>query len=164
MRSFTDTKGRIWPIVINVAAVKRCRGLVGVDLYGLVENQFRPLADLLADPVKLVDVLYVLCMAEAESRGISDEQFGEGFAGDVLEAAADAFLEELTDFFQNPRVRAGLRKITTAARTVRDRLMDQMEAAMETIDAESAAAALIASSGSSPASSASTPAPSPSAS
>ena len=155
MRAFTDNHGRTWTISIHVAAVKRCRALLDVDLYGLVDDGFDGLSKLLGDPVALVDVLYVLCRDEADKLGVSDEDFGRGLGGDGLGRAVDAFLEELTDFFPDPRVRGGLRRVIEAGRQVRDRLMDRMERKLDALDPDLEAERLSGTSGDSPASSAS---------
>jgi hypothetical protein len=68
MHSFRDNVGRVWTVTINVAAVKRVRGLVGVDLYKLVDDGFKPLAALVSDPVQLADVLFCLCKDEADAK------------------------------------------------------------------------------------------------
>ena len=163
MHSFRDTAGRTWTVAIHVAAVKRVRSLVAVDLYKLVDDGFQPLANLLGDPVQLVDVLYCLCQDEATSRGLSDEDFGRALAGDAITQAAEAFVEELIDFFPDARIRATLRKVQTTGQRVRDRLLDHVETTLAGIDPDQMAARWIASSGNSPASSASTPTRSPSA-
>ena len=156
MHSFRDNAGRVWTVTINVAAVKRVRGLVGIDLYTLIDDGFKPLGALVGDPVRLADVLYCLCKDEADAKQVSDEDFGRALAG-------DAFVEELVDFFPDARTRASLTKVLAAGRKVRDKLLIHAETVIETFDVEKAASKLIASFGSSPASSASTPAPSPSA-
>jgi len=163
MRSFTDNLGRAWTVTINVAAIKRVRGLVNVDLYKLVDDGFKPLAALVSDPVQLADVLYCLCKDEADAKQISDEDFGRALAGDAITLAADAFVEELIDFFPDARARTSLKNVLAAGRTVRDKLLDHAEAMIATFDPEAEANRLIASYGNSPASSASTPARSPSA-
>jgi hypothetical protein len=163
MHTFTDNAGRTWTVAINVAAVKRVRGLVGIDLYKLVDEGFKPLAALIADPVELADVLYCLCKDEADAKNVTDEDFGRALAGDAITLAADAFVEELIDFFPDARARASLRKVVTAGKKVRDKLLDHAETLIEKLDPEREANGLIASFGSSRASSASTPAPSPSA-
>lgn len=163
MHSFQDNAGRTWTVAINVAAVKRVRGLVHIDLYKLIDDGFKPLAALVADPVQLADVLYCLCQDEADAKNVSDEDFGRALAGDAITLAADAFVEELIDFFPDARARASLTKVLAAGRKVRDRLLDHAETVIETLDPETEASKLIASFGNSPASSASTPAPSPSA-
>lgn len=163
MRTFADNAGRTWTVAINVAAQKRVRGLLKVDLYKLVDEGFKPLAALVSDPVQLADVLFCLCKEEADAKGITDEDFGRALGGDAINHAAEAFVEELFDFFPDARARAGLRKMKAAGTKVKDRLLDHAEKLIDQIDPEREANGLIASFGSSPASSASTPAPSPSA-
>lgn len=159
MHTFIDNQGRTWAINIHVAAAKEVRARVGVDLYKLVDDGFAGLGELLGDPVQLVDVIYVLCRGQAETQGITDEDFGRAMAGDAIERATDAFLAEFTDFFPNPRVRASLAKLIAKGNQMRDRLLDHAATELDRIDVESEARKLIASSGTSPASSASTPAP-----
>ena len=162
MRTFTDAAARTWSIQIHVAAIRRVRGLVGVDLLQLIDDGFKPLAELVGDPVRLADVLYCLVKDQADEANVSDEDFGRALAGDVLEMAAAAFLDELTDFFPDARVRAGLKRVMEAGREVRSKLLDHAEVQIGQLDVDSVAKRLIDSFGSSPASSESTPTPSPS--
>lgn len=163
MKTFQDNAGRIWTIAVNVAAIKRARALIGVDVYKLIDDRMTGLGELLSDPVTFVDLLYVLCKDEADKLGVSDEDFGRGMAGDALDAATSAFVSELIDFFPNPRLRAGLRKVIEKGRQVNDGLVEMLEARIDRIDPRTEAAKLFASSGGSPESSESTPDPSPSA-
>lgn len=157
MHSFTDNAGRTWVISINVAAVKRVRGLLGVDLYSLVDDGFKPLGELLGDPVKLVDVIYCLCRDEANAKNVSDEDFGRALYGDAITRAADAFVEELIDFFPEARVRESLRKVVVAGKKMRETLLSHVETTIAEIDPEAEAKKLIASFGNSLGSLASTP-------
>jgi hypothetical protein len=157
MRTFIDNAGRTWTIAINVAAIKRVRGLLGVDLFKLVDDGFQPLSRLVSDPVQLADVLYCLCKGEADAKGISDEDFGRALAGDAITLAADAFVEELVDFFPDARARASLKKVIDAGKQMREKLLDHAETVLATIDPATEANALIASFGSSRASWESTP-------
>ena len=120
MKSFTDSLGRAWTLVVNVATIKRVRALCGVDLNTIVEvEDGKPSAKLLeklsSDPVLLVDVLYAVCKPECDQRGVSDEDFGAAMAGDSVEAATDALLDEVIDFFPETKRRA-FRKILSASR------------------------------------------------
>jgi hypothetical protein len=162
MQTFTDNAGRTWTVAINVAAVKRVRGLVNIDLYKLVDDGFKPLGELIADPVQLADVLYCLCKDEADARDVSDEDFGRALYGDAITMAAEAFVEELIDFFPDARAREGMRKLSAAGKKVKARLLDHAEKVLDQLDPELEAQKLIASFGSSPGSSGSTPTPSPS--
>lgn len=120
MKSFTDNTGRAWTLVVNVATVKRVRALCGVDLNSVIEvEDGKPSAKLLerlaSDPVLLVDVLYAVCKPECDRLGVSDEDFGSAMAGDSVDAATQALLDEVIDFFPEAKRRA-FRKILSASR------------------------------------------------
>ena len=123
MKSFTDNLGRTWTLVVNVAAIKRVRALCGVDLNAIVEidKENNPTAELLerlsTDPVLLVDVLYAVCKTECDQKGVSDEDFGAAMAGDAIEQATAALLDEVVDFFPTAK-RAALQKILAATRRI----------------------------------------------
>ena len=119
-KSFTDSLGRAWTLVVNVATIKRVRALCGVDLNTIVEvEDGKPSAKLLeklsSDPVLLVDVLYAVCKPECDQRNVSDEDFGAAMAGDAVEQATDALLDEVIDFFPEAK-RKVFQKILGASR------------------------------------------------
>ena len=101
MKTFNDTLGRSWTVTINVDAVRRVRSLLNVNLLDVVEGPL--LERLVTDPVLLCDILFALCQPEAESKSVSDEDFGRALGGDVLDAATTALLEELVDFFPSAK-------------------------------------------------------------
>ncbi len=156
MHSFVDNAKRTWEVSINVTAVKRIRGLLGVDLYALVDDGFKSLAKLVSDPVTLADVLYCLCKDQAEKQSITDEEFGRALAGDAITLAADAFVEELIDFFPDARARASLRKAIEAGKAVRDKVLNHAEKILDSINPETEAQKWISSSGTWPESSGAT--------
>jgi hypothetical protein len=103
MRTFTDALGRSWSLEITVATLKRVRAVAGVDL---IEAAGGTLLDrLVADPVLLGDVLYACVKPQAEERKITDEDFGRSLAGDAIDHATTALLEEFVAFFPSPRRR-----------------------------------------------------------
>jgi hypothetical protein len=124
MRTFTDNAGRQWQVEINVAALKRVRGLVRVDLMQPIEGTGGLLERLVRDPVLLCDVVYALCKPEADAKSISDEDFGRAMAGDAIEHATAAVLEELVAFCPSPRDRANLGRVLQATREVMDKARD----------------------------------------
>jgi hypothetical protein len=101
MKTFTDNAGRAWTVTINVECIKRVRTLLQVNLLDAVEGQL--IERLVTDPVLLCDCVYAICQPEADARGITDEDFGRAMAGDVIEHACTALLEELVDFFPQPK-------------------------------------------------------------
>jgi len=126
MRSFTDNAGRTWTLAINVGAIKRVRGLLEVDLLEVVEGKL--IERFIRDPVLLCDVVYAVCKPEADAKGVSDEEFGKAMAGDAIEHATKALLEELVGFSPSPRDRANLQRVLEATWTAIDRARDVVEA------------------------------------
>lgn len=159
MTSFTDTAGRTWTITINVDAIKRVRALLDVDLLTIVDGQL--IERLLRDPVLLCDVVYAVCKPEADAKNITDEQFGQAMAGDAIEHATKALLEELVGFSPSPRDRATLQRVLTTTYQVLDRARDAIDAKLESGELERIVSTALeragSLSGSAPASAGSTP-------
>ena len=133
MKTFTDNKGRIWTLEVTVATVKRVRALCRVDLNSIVEldKNNKPSAELLerlsSDPVLLVDVLYAVCKPQADKLGVTDEDFGEAMAGDTIEHATTALLEEVINFFPESK-RMVLQRILSASRRFSEAARKKLEA------------------------------------
>ncbi|MGI4815798.1 MAG: hypothetical protein ACRYGG_21020 [Janthinobacterium lividum] len=136
MKTFKDSKGRDWPITVNVNSAGRVRSLLGVDVF----NLFTDGADkLFGDPITLVNVLFVLVKDEADKRGVTDVDFGESLYGDAIESATEAFTREVADFFPSGRrkvLNAVLDKSTATMRAVEQKAMAAIEAMdVSTLDA-----------------------------
>ncbi len=160
MRTFTDNAGRTWTVAINVDAIKRVRDLLNVDLLEILDGKL--IERLYRDPVLLCDVVYAACKPEADAKGVTDEDFGRAMAGDAIEHATKALLEELVGFSPSPRDRANLQRILETTWNVMDRARDMIEAKLATVNADDLVAQALATSGgsfgSAPESSASNPA------
>jgi hypothetical protein len=96
MRSFTDNRGKQWPLSVDFTTVRHVRRLLGVDLVGLAPSD---LLRRLESPLFFVDVLFALCSEDAKQDRISDEEFGRRCVMD-LQPALDLLIEETADFFQ----------------------------------------------------------------
>ena len=134
MKTFTDNTGRTWTLLVNVATIKRVRALCGVDLNSIIEvEDGKPTTKLLerlsTDPVLLVDVLYAVCRPECGQKGVSDEDFGAAMAGDAIEQATSALLDEVIDFFPEAK-RLAFRKILSASRRFEEMARKRLAAAM----------------------------------
>lgn len=157
MHTFTDVQGRSWSIEITVATLKRIRAVAGVDLLDVAGGTL--FERLVADPVLLGDVLFAVVKPEADALHISDEMFGRALAGDVIDHATTALLEEIVAFFPTPRRRV-LDKVMTKLAAWRTQALQVAEQRLDDPMLASAVERVIAagdSSGSAPASSASTP-------
>jgi hypothetical protein len=160
VKTFNDNAGRTWTIAINVDAIKRVRSLLDVDLLEIVEGKL--IEKLIRDPVLLCDVVYAVCKPEADAKSVSDEEFGRAMAGDAIEHATKALLEDLVGFSPSPRDRANLHRVLATTWNVMDRARDLVEKRLESGELEKVVERALASAGSSsgaaPESSASTPA------
>ena len=139
MKTFKDNAGRSWNVEVNVAAIKRVRGLAHVNLLEIIEGTL--IEKLVRDPVLLCDVIYALCKPQADglTPPVSDEEFGRAMAGDAIEHATAALLEELVSFCPSPRDRKNLGRVLVATKKVMDRARDVIEAKLESGELEKAA-------------------------
>ena len=158
MHIFKDNQGRSWNFALNVWEMKRIRASLGVDLVNAVAlgkdgNVQADLVDRIAnDPCLLVDILWVVCEEQAKEDGVSDADFGSSLAGDAVEEATRAFLDELVDFFPGAR-RLFLRKAVELARRYAAQTDAALKAALESPEFEAWLAASMSSSTKSPGSS-----------
>ena len=163
MRTFTDNAGRSWDVTIDVTAIKRVRDLVGVDLLEIVEGKL--IDRLIRDPILLCDIVYAVCKPQADEREppVSDEEFGRAMAGDAIEHATTALLEDLVSFCPSPRDRKNLGRVLEATNRVMERARDLVEQKLDSGELERMADQVLVSagdsSGSAPASSESIRAP-----
>jgi len=128
-----DNDNREWRIAINVAAMKRVRSLIDVDLMGILDGTL--LEKLVSDPVLLCDVVYCLIKPGADEKGVSDEDFGKAMGGDALEHATQALLEELADFFPQKK-RALLRKALMKLKALEEKAMAVAEKRLDSPELE----------------------------
>lgn len=127
MASFEDRHGRKWTMSITVATVKKVMQDTGVNLANILDDKMRPLADLLSDTIKLVDVCWVCCDQSAGT----ESEFADGLAGDAFEKCTNAFLEELINFFpkrQRETLTEMLHKSTALMDALAERNMQNLKA------------------------------------
>ncbi|MCI0364944.1 MAG: hypothetical protein L0219_13785 [Phycisphaerales bacterium] len=124
---------------VNVAAIKRVRGLTQVNLLEIIEGTL--IEKLVRDPILLCDVIYALCKPQADglTPPVNDEEFGRSMAGDAIEHATAALLEELVSFCPSPRDRKNLGRVLDATKKVMDKARDLIEAKIDSGELEKAA-------------------------
>ena len=158
MQIFKDRDGREWQVVLNVFQMKRVRAALGVDLINVIEldkdGQVRvDMIDKIAnDPCLLVDILWVLVEEQAKAINVTDEQFGAALAGESIENASKAFLDELVDFFPGAK-RLFLKKAVELSRKYTGDWTQVLEKALNDPELEKRVAESMRSSASSPESS-----------
>jgi len=163
MRSYKDLKNNTWQVEVTAATLKRVKGLAGVDLSTLVGNGWGEFAKLTGDVIAFIEVMYATVKPQADAQGVTEEQFLEAHAGDVIQQAAFALQESIIDFFPDSRQREIQRTVMQKHRQVLTEILTHDQQKVEKVDPVTLARTLIALSGSVQESSGSTPAPSPSA-
>lgn len=127
---FTDRRGRAWSVDVDIVSVRAIRQQLGVDLTDLLNGRADALQQLVDDPEKMVDALYLICQEQCELQGVTPEQFGRALAGETIDAAVDAFMVGLAYFF-----RKGQREVVLAMiqkiRQTQDRLTAKALEALE---------------------------------
>ena len=158
MRIFKDRNGQDWQIVLNVHQMKRIRAALGIDLVNVItldkEGVVKvDMIDRIAnDPCLLVDILWVLVEEQAKAINVTDEQFGAALAGESIENATKAFLDELVDFFPGAK-RLFLKKAVELSRKYTGDWTQVLEKALNDPELEKRVAESMRSSASSPESS-----------
>ncbi len=101
-QSFTDAKGKTWYVAITVNTLKKVRAALQIDLGKVVEDK-QLLMRLALEPEFMVDVLY-LAVQDQAGPSVDGMAFAEALGGgDGLEAAANALLTAIVDFFPKHR-------------------------------------------------------------
>jgi hypothetical protein len=108
--TFKDNKDRSWTLTVDTVVIRHVASrLDGLRIDRLYEDGAKGLMELMGDPVRVVDVLWVMCEKQAKERTVTDESFGESLVGDFLDLAAVALHEALASFFPSQR-----REVATA--------------------------------------------------
>jgi len=168
---WTDSKGRDWHTTITVSTVNRVKKLVDILLTDVVDGNL--IVRLNDDIVLLANVLFAICEPQATDRGISDVEFGELLAGEIIERAHQSLIDDLILFFPPSRrpalekMRAATAKLEAAQIAMMETKLSseqinqiiKAEVAKTSRDIDQHLAALGNDSGKSPESSGSTPTP-----
>ena len=127
---FTDVHGRAWTLTLTVGSLLDVRRETGVDLAGALKSE-AALSDLIfGDPATLVGLLYVLCESQAKTAGVTPEAFGYGFDGATVEAATEALIAAVADFFPRSRIGQAIRRnLTATMRRAEDEAIKVIDAA-----------------------------------
>jgi len=123
--SFKDCKGREWTFRLTVGSLAEVREVAGVDLGAALRSEGAVAELLFSNPETLVKVFWALLYEQARDREhqVDPETFARGFDGPALEAATEALLGAIADFF--PRSRVG--------RAIRENLTQTLERMDQTI-------------------------------
>lgn len=126
MSRFTDAKQRTWIIEISIATISRIRSELDLDLLKVFDGNDNRANEIISDLVVMADCLYICCEEEATKQNIDSMEFGRGLHGEAVDAAVDAFLDALVNFFHGAR-RKAVEKMVSAALKVRKAVDEGIE-------------------------------------
>jgi hypothetical protein len=133
MKAFTDSAGKTWSISMTIDSVKRVRDLLNVNLVEPEAGDPPLLTRLGTDEILLCDVVFCLIKPQADTLGVSDEDFGRALGGDAILAAQTALYEELVDFFLK-RGRPDRAKAVAAQKKMIEMAIERVKIKLESMD------------------------------
>lgn len=142
MADFTDAQDRKWSVSIDVPTIKKLKQY-DLDVLGMFDEGFKGFEQLVGDPVRLVDTLWVVCEDEASGRGIDEVAFAKAMVGDAISRAVNALVEGVCDFFPDPKRRATIREVFRKATEVEATLLEGAHAQIEALSVTELAEAML---------------------
>jgi hypothetical protein len=129
-RKFRDAKDREWTIALTIGRAREVLDATGIDLLQ-PEAGTPSLPEVLADEYKVASILEILLAGEFKRLGVDPKAvMDEDWDGKTTRAAYDAFLQELSAFFEDrgqlPRSQI-VRKTTQAISTAMDVIGERTE-------------------------------------
>jgi hypothetical protein len=125
MAAFRDHTGHDWRVSISVGHLKPLRERFGIDLKASIprgtgaKDGLASMADLIADPERLYEVLLYLCEGQVRERGLDAEAFAYVLCGQAIRDSAAALAEAAFELFHGPesakKVGSALRETMQAA-------------------------------------------------
>jgi hypothetical protein len=119
MHAFTDDKGRVWRVKLELTAVLDVRIRHGVELASIDPDGYAAAFDALLDDRRLALILWTLCRPQAVWRGVGPAEFA-GSLRPRIDAAAEALIDEMIRVAP-PYMRGALARVFNVVRTGRAR-------------------------------------------
>lgn len=91
MRSFTDSQGDQWHVSVTTGTLLAIADELDLNLLDKPD-------DIPTELRKMVELLFVCCQEQIDSRGLNPKQFAERLDGETLTKAIDCFMRELASF------------------------------------------------------------------
>ena len=165
MAKFKTLDGKEWVIDVTYLTVKRVRDLCSVNLLDICNLDKESLSGWVADDLRVLEVVCAVVRPQLAAVDMSDEDFFAACDGGVLKEAVERLVDQVSDFFQEPR-RGLVKKVILKLRETEKKMEAQAEkaidAALSQCDFEAALKTHGSSGSTSPASSESSPGDSPS--
>jgi hypothetical protein len=165
MSKFKTIDGKEWVIDVTYLTVKRVRDLCSVNLLDICNLDKETLSGWVADDLKVLEVICAVVRPQLAAIDMSDENFFAACDGGTLKEAVERLVDQVSDFFQEPRkglVKKVIKKLRETEKKMEAQAEKAIDAALSQFDFEAALATHGSLGSTSPASPASSPGDSPS--
>lgn len=97
---FKDSSGRDWKLKLNYGLILDVKDQTDLDLDALLSNPKVFAEIILANPKKLIELLWVICEEQAKAYDVTPRDFGRMFDRETLDTSTNALIESIVDFYQ----------------------------------------------------------------
>jgi|11BtaG_2_1085332.scaffolds.fasta_scaffold84226_2 hypothetical protein len=136
MQTFTDNGGRDWQVKVNPITLGKIEQTTGESFSADPEDGEGPIVRIATDCMYAFQVLWVLCEAQANERGVSSEDFGDALVGDVLGKAQAALCEAIADFYPDPARREAVRRVFSVIKAAEAKLLAKASKQLDDLDVD----------------------------
>jgi len=130
MAKFQTLDGKEWVVDITYLTVKRVRDLCGVNVLDICNLDKESLSGWVADDLKVLEVVCAVVRPQLAAVNMADDEFLAACDGQVLKDAVERLIDEVSDFFQEPR-KGLVRKVIAKLRETERKMEAQAEKAID---------------------------------
>jgi hypothetical protein len=130
MATFKTLDGKQWLVEVNYLTVKRVRDLCGVNVLDICNLDKESLSGWVADDLKVLEVICAVVRPQLAALDMADEEFFAACDGGVLREAVERLVDQVSDFFQEPR-KGLVKKVIARLRETEKKMEKAAEQAIE---------------------------------
>jgi hypothetical protein len=132
MAKFKTLDGKEWVVEVTYLTVKRVRDLCGVNVLDICNLDKESLSGWVADDLKVLEVICAVVRPQLAALEMSDEDFFAACDGSVLKEAVERLVDQVSDFFQEPR-KGLVKKVIAKLRETERKMEAQAKQAIEQV-------------------------------
>jgi hypothetical protein len=141
MAKFKTLDGKEWVIDVTYLTVKRVRDLCGVNVLDICNLDKESLSGWVADDLKVLEVVCAVVRPQLAAIDMADDEFFAACDGQVLKEAVERLVDQVSDFFQEPRkglVKKVIAKLRETEKKMEAQAAKAIDAALSQCDFEAA--------------------------
>jgi hypothetical protein len=132
MAKFKTIDGKLWVIDVTYLTVKRVRDLCSVNLLDICNLDKESLSGWVADDLKVLEVICAVVRPQLAALDMSDEDFFAACDGGVLKEAVERLVDQVSDFFHEPR-KGLVKKVIAKLRETERKMEAHAEKAIDAV-------------------------------